>query len=82
MARPCWDPGWEADLVIEFDADFLNEEEVTNLLYRAGRQVGIGEGRPMSPKSNGCGWGRFDVVGAYETPTADQIRERMGWSRR
>jgi hypothetical protein len=30
-----------------------------NLMLRAGQQVGIGEGRPDSPNSNGLGWGRF-----------------------
>jgi hypothetical protein len=29
---------------------------------RAGLQVGIGCGRPDSRTSNGCGWGKFQIV--------------------
>src|SRR5574343_70197 len=32
-----------------------------NLLDRAGRQVGVGEGRPFSKNSVGQGWGTFTV---------------------
>lgn len=60
--RPCWDPGWEAETRIEFDADMFTLADITNLLMRAGRQVGIGEGRPFSKMSAGLGWGTFDIV--------------------
>ena len=53
---------WEADLTVEFDADTITAESVVNLLDRAGRQVGVGEGRPFSKNSNGQGWGTFSVV--------------------
>lgn len=58
-ARPCWDPGWQARLRIQFDADYFTPADVANLLHRAGIQVGIGEGRPYSKKSVGMGWGQF-----------------------
>lgn len=53
---------WEADVSVEFDSDMITPESVVNLLDRAGRQVGIGEGRPFSKNSVGQGWGTFSVV--------------------
>lgn len=61
-SRPMWELGWEATVRIEFDADQLTTKDVYNLLYRAGKQIGILEGRPDSKKSNGQGWGLFDLV--------------------
>lgn len=61
--RPMWQPGWEAVLRVRWDADQFTEVDVANLLMRAGLQVGIGEGRPDSKKSNGMGWGTFEVIG-------------------
>lgn len=61
-ARPMWEPGWEADVRIRFDADMLTIDDVTNLLYRVGQQVGIGEGRNDSKKSTGQGWGAFEIA--------------------
>jgi len=61
MSRPMWREGWESIVRITFDADMLTLEDVANLLTRAGRQVGIGEGRPDSKKSAGCGWGTFTI---------------------
>ena len=61
-ARPMWQPGWEADIRIRFDGDMFSVEDVANLLLRVGCQVGIGEGRPDSPKSCGMGWGLFDII--------------------
>lgn len=58
--RPIWRK-WEAAVTIEFDADMISAESVVNLLDRAGRQVGVGEGRPFSKKSVGQGWGTFTV---------------------
>lgn len=49
-------------LRIEFDADILSLDDVANLLMRAGRQVGIGAGRPFSDNSVGMGWGTFQVI--------------------
>lgn len=61
--RPMWRE-WAADVTLEFDADMITPESVINLLDRAGRQVGIGEGRPFSKNSVGQGWGTFTVAGA------------------
>lgn len=59
--RPMWNK-WSAAVRIRFDADLFSVEDVSNLLMRAGLQIGILEGRPSSPNSVGCGWGTFDVV--------------------
>lgn len=58
-ARPMWDPGWESEIRITFDADQFTLSDVTNLLMRVGLQVGVGEGRPDSKNSAGMGWGTF-----------------------
>lgn len=58
--RPMWRE-WAADVQVEFDADMITPESVVNLLDRAGRQVGVGEGRPFSKNSVGQGWGTFTV---------------------
>jgi len=59
--RPMWRE-WQADVSLEFDADMITPESVINLLDRAGRQVGVGEGRPFSKNSVGQGWGTFTVI--------------------
>lgn len=59
--RPMWRE-WEADVTMTFDADMITADSVVNLLDRAGRQVGILEGRPFSTNSVGQGWGTFTVV--------------------
>jgi len=58
-ARPMWSEGWKARVRIRFDADQFTLQDVSNLMMRAGLQVGIGEGRADSPKSTGMGWGMF-----------------------
>jgi len=58
--RPMWDE-WSALVRVTWDEDQFSATDVMNLMLRAGLQVGIGEGRPNSPKSNGLGWGRFEV---------------------
>lgn len=60
--RPIWDE-WYALLRVRYDADMLTATDITNLLMRAGLQVGIAEGRPDSKNSVGCGWGTFMVEG-------------------
>lgn len=62
--RPMWKIGWEAIVRVNYDADQFKLVDITNLLSRAGVQVGIGAGRPDSSKSNGMGWGLFGVKGA------------------
>lgn len=58
--RPQW-LTWGARLRFRYDADQLTASSVVNLIARAGMQVGICEGRPGSKKSNGCGWGTFEI---------------------
>ncbi len=58
-ARPAWRK-WSAVVDVEYDADMLSQESITNLMTRAGFQVGVGEGRPGS-KSGGIGCGRFKI---------------------
>lgn len=60
--RGLWDPGWEIQLRVQFDADMFTARDVENLLRRVGLQVGIGAGRPDSKSSCGQGWGTFEVV--------------------
>jgi hypothetical protein len=60
--RPMW-TDWEAVVRVNFDADQFTAADVANLMVRAGKQVGVGEGRPSSKSSNGMGWGTFVPVG-------------------
>lgn len=59
--RPMWRQ-WSATLRVKFDGDQFSLTDVSNLLMRAGLQVGIGEGRPFSKNSTGLGWGTFEIV--------------------
>jgi hypothetical protein len=61
-ARPMWDAQWEAKVTLRWDGDQFSATDVFNLLMRAGQQVGVGEGRPDSKMSAGCGWGEFEVL--------------------
>lgn len=58
--RPMWEE-WAVNLQIDYDADVFTADDIANLLQRAGQQVGIGEGRPDSKKSNGIVWGTFKI---------------------
>jgi len=58
--RPMWRE-WGAVLSLRFDAQQFNEQDVVNLVYRAGAQVGVGEGRPDSKSSAGLGFGTFTI---------------------
>jgi hypothetical protein len=64
--RPVWEPGWEAIVRIEYDADLFTVEDVANLLSRAGSDVGIGEGRDGSKHCVGQGWGAFTIASEAE----------------
>lgn len=64
--RPMWAPGWRAEVRVRWDLDQFSIEDTTNLLTRAGLQVGVGEGRPDSRNSAGMGWGLFRVVSVRE----------------
>lgn len=61
-ARPMWSPGWQARVLVEFDADVFTPTDVANLFDRVGKQVGVGEGRHDSRESCGLGWGTFRIV--------------------
>lgn len=59
--RPMWRE-WSAIVKVRWDADQFSATDVVNLLARAGEQVGVGEGRPDSPNSNGLGWGLWEIA--------------------
>jgi hypothetical protein len=59
--RPMWRQ-WEAIITMEFDEEMISAASVVNLLDRAGKQVGVQEGRMYSKDSGGQGWGSFEVV--------------------
>ncbi len=61
-ARPLWQPGWEAQVRVRYDADLFSASDVRNLMERVGLQIGMGAGRPDSKASCGQGWGTFEVV--------------------
>jgi len=52
---------WHATVRVTYDGDQFSAQDVINLMARAGLQVGVGEGRPFSKKSDGMGWGTFEV---------------------
>jgi len=52
-------PAWGCTLRVRYDGDQFSSIDIANLIERAGLQVGIGEGRPDSPKGTGMGWGTF-----------------------
>lgn len=58
---------WSAKVTIRYDRSCMGSEDVYHLLYRAGAQVGIGEGRPDSRKSCGLGMGKFNTVAYLES---------------
>lgn len=68
--RPRWDE-WSALLRIRFDREQFSDEDVINLLVRAGLQCGICEGRPDSANSFGLGWGLFEI----DTSKPIELRE-------
>lgn len=53
---------WEATIRVQWDADVFNADDVVNLLARAGWQVGLGAGRPLSKTSAGMGRGTFEIL--------------------
>jgi hypothetical protein len=53
---------WRASVTVRWDEGQFSVNDVMNLFARAGVQVGIGEGRPDSPNSNGLGFGLWEIV--------------------
>lgn len=52
---------WACAPRVRYDADIFKTVDIVNLMYRAGQQVGVGEGRPDSRESAGMGFGLFTV---------------------
>jgi hypothetical protein len=52
---------WSATFEVQWDADIFSAQDVINLLARAGYQVGIGAGRPLSKMSAGTGKGTWVI---------------------
>lgn len=67
--RPMWRE-WSVMLRVQYDADQFSLQDITNLLMRVGKQVGVGEGRPDSRESCGLGWGTFDIEAAPSKKSA------------
>ena len=59
--RPMW-RDWKLNVTLRYDADQFTASDVVNLVARAGIQCGLGEGRPYSKKSNGMGYGTFEII--------------------
>jgi hypothetical protein len=60
-ARARWETWVVPQLRIRWDIDQFSVDDMHNLLHRAGRQVGIGEGRPDGREGNGIGYGLFNI---------------------
>jgi hypothetical protein len=73
--RPMWKK-WEAFVTVRWDRDQFSAGDVVNLFARAGLQVGVGEGRPSSPNSNGLGWGLWKIVEDAAEATVARRRGR------
>lgn len=65
VQRPLWEPGWEAQVTVRYDADIFTHEDVANLMHRAG-VVGVLAGRASSSRSVGMGWGSFRLGSAQD----------------
>lgn len=73
--RPMWKK-WDCKLRVQFDEDRFSLQDVTNLLMRVGKQVGIGEGRPDSRESAGLGWGTFDIAETEEEKVKEKKKKK------
>ena len=58
--------GWECTLRVRFNADVFQAEDIANLMMHAGDCVGVGDGRDLSPKSKGMGWGNWKLLNREE----------------
>lgn len=61
-ARAQFPVGWEVAVKVRFNADVFQAEDIANLMMHAGQCVGVGDGRDLSPKSNGMGWGNWELL--------------------
>lgn len=57
---------WSVMLRVRYDGGQFTANDIANLLNRTGIQVGVGEGRPSSRESGGCGWGTFELPGGID----------------
>lgn len=65
---------WSVNVIVQIDSDLLNEQDVINLVNRAGFSVGIGEWRPE--KGGEYGRFKFDHSRPMETLNPDEISLR------
>ena len=57
-------PEWSADVPIDYDADQISVEQITNLMQRAGFSSGVLDWRPSAPFNKTGNHGRFRVKGS------------------
>jgi hypothetical protein len=73
--RPQWMKA-KVKLRVRWDADQFSAADVSNLVMRAGMQVGVGAGRPFSKDSVGMGWGTWTsgkvADGGHRAPREDR----------
>lgn len=67
---------WSSSFEIRWDDDVFKATDVINLLSRAGWQVGIGAGRPLSKTSGGTGKGTFEVKEGGQLSEAPRRRTK------
>ena len=60
LVRPQW-MQWSCKIKVKWDEDQFSAQDVSNLLMRAGEQVGVGAGRPFSAETAGLGFGTFKI---------------------
>lgn len=70
--RPEFDR-WRVNVIVEVDADLLNEQDVINLVNRAGFSVGVGEWRPE--KGGEYGRFEFDVTECITVLSRDDLEK-------
>lgn len=72
--RPIWEKGWRIRPHVRWDIDQFSGQDVANLFWRFGEQVGLCEGRADSRASNGIGFGHFNLINEEEViKTAKRI---------
>jgi hypothetical protein len=59
--RPMIPTGWRAEIPVTLDVQDMNVETLEDIARRAGRQVGLCDWRPSSPKVPGT-FGQFVVT--------------------
>ena len=62
---------WRATPQVEFNTNVITMEQLVNLFNLAGHHVGVGEGRPGSPKTS-MDWGRFHIASEADVVALDE----------